>query len=186
MFFLLIIRQPPRSTRTDTRFPYTTLFRSRGPGGRCAAPAPAAPPCGRSRWRQCLRKLCLRRRGPWALGSDGEHLRVVAQVVLDEALDEIVAVVVVGLHAQLEALAGLLAGADKLVGQELLAEEGVLHALVDEQQGVGGLLADQRAAIVLLPVLLVVAEVAEEGLAATGAEARRADRREGRAGKNGR
>src|SRR3546814_20555241 len=25
---LLRIRQPPRSTRTDTRFPYTTLFRS--------------------------------------------------------------------------------------------------------------------------------------------------------------
>src|SRR3546814_14591583 len=28
MFFLLIIRRPPRSTRTDPRFPYTTLFRS--------------------------------------------------------------------------------------------------------------------------------------------------------------
>src|SRR3546814_18319115 len=28
MFFLLMIRQPPRSTRTDTLFPYTTLFRS--------------------------------------------------------------------------------------------------------------------------------------------------------------
>src|SRR3546814_14968382 len=27
--FLLRIRRPPRSTRTDTRFPYTTLFRSR-------------------------------------------------------------------------------------------------------------------------------------------------------------
>src|SRR3546814_13699534 len=26
--FLLIIRRPPRSTRTDTLFPYTTLFRS--------------------------------------------------------------------------------------------------------------------------------------------------------------
>src|SRR3546814_16248281 len=26
--FLLMIRRPPRSTRTDTRFPYTTLFRS--------------------------------------------------------------------------------------------------------------------------------------------------------------
>src|SRR3546814_4566648 len=25
-----MIRRPPRSTRTDTRFPYTTLFRSRG------------------------------------------------------------------------------------------------------------------------------------------------------------
>src|SRR3546814_3626087 len=27
-FFVLMIRQPPRSTRTDTLFPYTTLFRS--------------------------------------------------------------------------------------------------------------------------------------------------------------
>src|SRR3546814_7421482 len=51
--FFLMIRRPPRSTRTDTLFPYTTLFRSvqpparqfsarRGPGlctGDCAAPA---------------------------------------------------------------------------------------------------------------------------------------------------
>src|SRR3546814_8022350 len=29
MFFLMI-RRPPRSTRTDTLFPYTTLFRSPG------------------------------------------------------------------------------------------------------------------------------------------------------------
>src|SRR3546814_17456935 len=29
LFFLLIIRRPPRSTRTDTLFTYTTLFRSR-------------------------------------------------------------------------------------------------------------------------------------------------------------
>src|SRR3546814_1356355 len=28
MCFFLMIRQPPRSTRTDTLFPYTTLFRS--------------------------------------------------------------------------------------------------------------------------------------------------------------
>src|SRR3546814_8479187 len=32
-FFFLMIRRPPRSTRTDTLFPYTTLFRS------AAAPA---------------------------------------------------------------------------------------------------------------------------------------------------
>src|SRR3546814_8109264 len=31
--FFLMIRRPPRSTRTDTLFPYTTLFRSAG----CAA-----------------------------------------------------------------------------------------------------------------------------------------------------
>src|SRR3546814_8751834 len=28
MFFCLMIRRPPRSTRTDTLFPYSTLFRS--------------------------------------------------------------------------------------------------------------------------------------------------------------
>src|SRR3546814_11866610 len=29
--FFLMIRRPPRSTRTDTLFPYTTLFRSAQP-----------------------------------------------------------------------------------------------------------------------------------------------------------
>src|SRR3546814_4739193 len=28
VFFFVMIRRPPRSTRTDTLFPYTTLFRS--------------------------------------------------------------------------------------------------------------------------------------------------------------
>src|SRR3546814_19736346 len=36
-FFFLMIRRPPRSTRTDTLFPYTTLFRSLGFGGRRGA-----------------------------------------------------------------------------------------------------------------------------------------------------
>src|SRR3546814_5405573 len=30
-----MIRRPPRSKRTDTLFPYTTLFRSGGHGNRC-------------------------------------------------------------------------------------------------------------------------------------------------------
>src|SRR3546814_14526422 len=44
-----MIRRPPRSTRTDTRLPYTTLFRSGGLGGRgetfdwCAVPKLARP-----------------------------------------------------------------------------------------------------------------------------------------------
>src|SRR3546814_7799177 len=33
MFFFLMLRRPPRSTRTDTLFPYTTLFRSYGGPG---------------------------------------------------------------------------------------------------------------------------------------------------------
>src|SRR3546814_10810870 len=31
LVFFLMIRRPPRSTRTDTLFPYTTLFRSLSP-----------------------------------------------------------------------------------------------------------------------------------------------------------
>src|SRR3546814_964303 len=45
-----MIRRPPRSTRTDTLFPYTTLFRSRRCrcGRECpcgSARAPRSPPC---------------------------------------------------------------------------------------------------------------------------------------------
>src|SRR3546814_13607569 len=40
MFFFLMIRRPPRSTRTDTLFPYTTLFRS--PRSAAIHPAPAS------------------------------------------------------------------------------------------------------------------------------------------------
>src|SRR3546814_16137620 len=33
IFFFLMLRRPPRSTRTDTLFPYTTLFRSERDAG---------------------------------------------------------------------------------------------------------------------------------------------------------
>src|SRR3546814_8912907 len=44
-----MIRRPPRSTRTDTLFPYTTLFRSRGPSVPsrwCRGPRRRAPRAG--------------------------------------------------------------------------------------------------------------------------------------------
>src|SRR3546814_7454510 len=37
-----MIRRPPRSTRTDTLFPYTTLFRSIFPGFPCIPWAPGS------------------------------------------------------------------------------------------------------------------------------------------------
>src|SRR3546814_13038419 len=42
--FFLMIRRPPRSTRTDTLFPYTTLFRSPHPYDRSFPPRSAANP----------------------------------------------------------------------------------------------------------------------------------------------
>src|SRR3546814_7456375 len=43
VIFFLMIRQPPRSTRTDTLFPYTTLFRSTCCPATAAPARPAAP-----------------------------------------------------------------------------------------------------------------------------------------------
>src|SRR3546814_20220034 len=65
-FFFLMIRRPPRSTRTDTLFPYTTLFRSgyrAGSRGRRASarrrrarpPAPRPRPRGRGSSGRCPR-----------------------------------------------------------------------------------------------------------------------------------
>src|SRR3546814_2560445 len=52
IFFFLMIRRPPRSTRTDTLFPYTTLFRSRWSTSSACPRRPStstvAPPWNRS------------------------------------------------------------------------------------------------------------------------------------------
>src|SRR3546814_13251670 len=45
--FFLMIRRPPRSTRTDTLFPYTTLFRSLRPLVDTHRQIAAAHPLGR-------------------------------------------------------------------------------------------------------------------------------------------
>src|SRR3546814_7520415 len=65
-----MIRRPPRSTRTDTLFPYTTLFRSRRPQQQSSGPelpgdpvpCPVHIPCtcdreweGRPPWRRSVR-----------------------------------------------------------------------------------------------------------------------------------
>src|SRR3546814_13218082 len=65
-----MIRRPPRSTRTDTLFPYTTLFRSNGLG-LAAAPAPAPAP---SYPQDC-------REAPEAQGAQGRRPRNAARPV---------------------------------------------------------------------------------------------------------
>src|SRR3546814_10220604 len=58
--FFLMKRRPPRSTRTDTLFPYTTLFRSRrGRTGKVAHGA--SPPDGHT----CRRSAGRNRRPDW-------------------------------------------------------------------------------------------------------------------------
>src|SRR3546814_2882156 len=59
--FFLLIRRPPRATRTDTLFPYTTLFRSPACPGRNRP-----PPGGRDRTGAAGRHGAA---GPWPDGA---------------------------------------------------------------------------------------------------------------------
>src|SRR3546814_10742759 len=52
-----MIRRPPRSTRTDTLFPYTTLFRSRRPGFSTVA---TTRPAGRAKRGQAVWSALMR------------------------------------------------------------------------------------------------------------------------------
>src|SRR3546814_1768218 len=63
-FVFLMIRRPPRSTRTDTRFPYTTLFRSTA----FASPAAGSVPSNVGRCRTRRHRSPPRR---WVLASRG-------------------------------------------------------------------------------------------------------------------
>src|SRR3546814_11603231 len=84
VIFFLMIRRPPRSTRTDTLFPYTTLFRStsraclpirhlvrRGIGASCDTPADKVVRGRRgTRFRSVPQRLANRR---WKAGWGSPH-----------------------------------------------------------------------------------------------------------------
>src|SRR3546814_21010208 len=72
-FFVFMRRRPPRSTRTDTLVPYTTLFRSPASEDRGAS-RPAAccgsASCRTARWRRYSMRM---RRTCWARWRSEEH-----------------------------------------------------------------------------------------------------------------
>src|SRR3546814_8467189 len=89
-FFFLMIRRPPRSTRTDTLFPYTTLFRSwsaapdrrsiwrHGPTvvrGACCRATMAARPQSRRRGRGMCSNY-RRAKGYAAMRDEFTHIRL--------------------------------------------------------------------------------------------------------------
>src|SRR3546814_7297223 len=80
VFFFLMIRRPPRSTRTDTLFPYTTLFRSMGQVG-------AAMGIGQEGFRPLRGPL--HRPAERAGGEHGQHLFGVDEDLHAEAAADI-------------------------------------------------------------------------------------------------
>src|SRR3546814_18907487 len=96
-----MIRRPPRSTRTDTLFPYTTLFRSSEAGPRAGllaafhlGPKPGNHPLNPGR-------MGGRRVQPLQGGRGGVNRRVVDHVLVEEILRGLVAVGVVDIVRRL-------------------------------------------------------------------------------------
>src|SRR3546814_18527864 len=84
MFFFLMILRPPRSTRTDTLFPYTTLFRS-GDDASVLADRPMAFGA-HARVDQDLRDRVLRSRAFLALVGGRQVPDVVDRMVVADVL----------------------------------------------------------------------------------------------------
>src|SRR3546814_8314001 len=57
-----MIRRPPRSTRTDTLFPYTTLFRSKRRSQQNKVLKKELPRCCRDRRKSARRRFCYAKR----------------------------------------------------------------------------------------------------------------------------
>src|SRR3546814_12622783 len=108
-FFFLMIRRPPRSTRTDTLFPYTTLFRSLGAGN---------DPC--ARFRVGIDQLLEAGAGRLLLADRGKGLAELEEIVRSlvavrealESLEEgpcgfrVVALDVIGFAEPVQAIGG--------------------------------------------------------------------------------
>src|SRR3546814_17281269 len=124
-----MIRRPPRSTRTDTLFPYTTLFRSVGDGVALGDPRherrigillgqPRQPPGMRS----VLRRSTVRRRGTAAVAA--AMMIAVTVVVAALAVTHLLhaeGAVAIGVHARQH---GAPSSEERPVGKECVSTVG--------------------------------------------------------------
>ena len=102
-----------------------------------------------------------------------------ADVVHDEAGDEKIAVIVAGLHAQGQGVFGRGTGFFEQCRFQLLLEEVVGLALVDQDREAFGGFGDQLASVIVAPLVPVRPEIVAQGLFAPGALHGRANRGEG-------
>src|SRR3546814_8304498 len=86
-----MMRRPPRSTRTDTLVPYTTLFRSRATAFRRRACRDSHYTCARceTAGRERCRKAAHSWANSWMAWSNGVNCRYLGNIMFQEGLDAI-------------------------------------------------------------------------------------------------
>ena len=111
-------------------------------------------------------------------GSGFQYGRVVGNVIRHESLDEVIAVVVAGLHPERQRLSRFLARIRKQMRAQLLDEKLVRITLVDENFRAPGASFHQLGCVVGTPERLVLAKIVGESLQSPGASGWRANRGE--------
>src|SRR3546814_20587922 len=112
LFFFLMIRRPPRSTRTDTLFPYTTLFRSAARDARdrvAGEHLPAEAPDGAVQGLQELQRVHVAIAPAVAGTADIGAQLDTRQQALQRSTVEHLAVALVSLEQVVQAIAGVAA-----------------------------------------------------------------------------
>src|SRR3546814_15023992 len=79
--FFLMIRRPPRSTRPDTLFPYTTLFRSDNPGNVPIGVRPEDVPSNGLAIGETIRTI--ESNGSWAVLKNIENVAAYRALLMD-------------------------------------------------------------------------------------------------------
>src|SRR5688572_28791735 len=106
---------------------------------------------------------------------------MMAQVILDERRDEVIAVVVTGLAPERQWIAAVLASLFQAIRHQLRLEERIGETLIDEERRPSvhvGQRAEEFAGVVRAPAFAVRPQVAAECFLSPGAMHRREDRRE--------
>src|SRR5689334_14641470 len=129
-----------------------------------------------------LRRSQVRREAP--SDPDGSEMACMeAKVVLDEARDEEIAVIVTFPHPEFERHVPPTAGLFQELRLELSFQERIPGPLIDqERRSAPAPILDQRRRIIRAPRAMVASEIAAQRLLAPWATHRRTDRREGRDG----
>ena len=93
-----------------------------------------------------------------------------SNVLLDEAGDKVVTVIVTRLHTDGGWVSGLLTGSNEVPSLQLLAQKIIGHSLINQYWGACGRLQQELGRVILMPQACVLPEIMPKRFLAPGAD----------------